>query len=269
MGSPLFGLLHKLPVFSTISFPQKYFGLPMIFVTSVLCGRFFSLRWVRRRAALRAAGWTGLALSAALGGWIGVLRMRAVSSDDMPELPAVGEFYQVSSVGLSARARQPLRANPYFAMKRNVGARSWYSSVKFWRHTIPRYLIDKRNRAAPVGIYRGEAYCLKEENGVRIVRRSGNRVLVDCRLASPDRVVVNQNYHVSWRCSAGRVVHEKGLVAVDLDRTGEYRIEFAFEPWDLRVGIAITLGTAALAVYGCLARRRSKERRRRRPPSSP
>jgi hypothetical protein len=220
--------------------------LPLILASALLCGRFFSLAWVRRRRRLAGLCLAAVAASAVYGSAVGQKRMAAIASDAVPPPPSSGRIFQVEAAGDAASP--PMLAQAYFAMQANVGVRSWNSSVYFPRRVVSRFQVSADNRPRAVAGYRGEAYALDPANSASLAWVRGGLMRVECRLASPDVVVVNQNFHPSWRSSVGEVVNVEGVLGVRLPAAGAFQVDLRFEPWDVTVGLAVTLITAAVGV---------------------
>lgn len=80
---------------------------------------------------------------------------------------------------------------------------------------------------------------------------SPHRIEVEVDLQRPARLRVNQNWHRGWRASAGRVVNDQGVVAIDLPKG---RRVVAIEHRDPLVWAGLAISWAALAallVWGC------------------
>jgi hypothetical protein len=104
-----------------------------------------------------------------------------------------------------------------------------------------------------------EEYLRDAEAGtVRRVAWSPNHVALETVLTHPARVYVNQNWHPGWRSSAGTVVSDNGLLAVDLP-AGTQTVTLRFLPRSALGGLATTLlGLGAAGMLLCRARRRTK-----------
>jgi hypothetical protein len=228
----------------------------MVFFTALLCGRFFGVRFIRHRRLLRAGCVGGLLLSSILAVWVGRTRLLSTASDPMPALRPSRHFYQMALLTeVISRRVDPLPVELYFAMKSNTGSISAFSSLVFERRAIPKYAVTRSGVARFCSNYPGEVFCLRPENRVRIVERTGNRVRVECDLVTPDVVVVNQNAHPSWRAGRLRIVEHEGLLAAEIQQAGHRTVEFRFEPWDLHAGLAVTLATVLLGAFWAAYRR--------------
>lgn len=106
----------------------------------------------------------------------------------------------------------------------------------------------------------------------RALRRawSPHRIEVAVDLARPARLRVNQNWHRGWRASAGRVVNDGGVVAVDLPK-GQRLVVIEHRDPLVWAGLALSWATlAALGVWGAADAWTWWQRRRERalPPTS-
>jgi hypothetical protein len=89
---------------------------------------------------------------------------------------------------------------------------------------------------------------------------SPNHIRLRAKLARPARVYVNQNWHPGWRSTAGTVVTDGGLLAIDLP-AGDHEFELAFLPRSGLVGGATSLAALAVAGLALFRSRRSRDDR--------
>ena len=89
---------------------------------------------------------------------------------------------------------------------------------------------------------------------VKRVRWTPNRIALHVDFDAPGRVVVNQNHDRHWRASVGRVVSDRGRLAVDVP-AGARALELVYWPRSLTLGLAISgLGFAGLIAMLVAAR---------------
>ena len=68
-------------------------------------------------------------------------------------------------------------------------------------------------------------------------------------LQGADTLIINQNYHPSWRTNAGKLSDRGGLLAVVLDKPGDYMIQLAYVPLEFYRGLVISILSLLLAYY--------------------
>ena len=99
---------------------------------------------------------------------------------------------------------------------------------------------------------------------VEWVKAGVSSVNVALTLEKPDRLVINQNHARGWHSEIGRVVSEKGLLAVALP-AGTHRVALWFRPTSLVVGGALSVVglilTLLLAICGLPPWRRRRSQR--------
>lgn len=74
---------------------------------------------------------------------------------------------------------------------------------------------------------------------------SPNRIEVEVDFAKPGTVVVNQNFHKSWRVTGGALTNHEGLLAARVP-AGHHLVTFRFWPSSFFVGLAVTVTTLLL-----------------------
>jgi hypothetical protein len=242
--SPFVGL-KALPVFSALRYPERYLILVALAAAVVAAVGVRTLEALARRRRAWSLGL--LALVAALG---------ATAS------------YLVSDHHLVASKRMLLPAPPvlerdFHQTRGNRWNLAYYApmsrgSLSCW-DAYPVPMSPALRGDLPADEY------LADASAGTAARTAWSPARIDVRvdLARPARLLVNQNYHPGWRASAGRVVDDGGLIAVDLP-AGQCDVTLRFRPRSAIAGFASTL--AALAALGWIAlraRRRPGELGRR------
>ena len=98
---------------------------------------------------------------------------------------------------------------------------------------------------------------------VEVANRTANTFTLDVNVEKPSRILINSTYDRGWRSSAGTLVEQNHQLALDLQKTGRYRVHLVYWPRTLPLGIALTaLGIAGIAGYAVRRRRTRKERGR-------
>lgn len=96
------------------------------------------------------------------------------------------------------------------------------------------------------------AYVTTASNEVIPCRASGigGQIDVDCALAERGQLVVQENVYSGWSASLnsqGLPLQTSPWLAVNLP-AGTYHVQFRYRPWDVPVGLALTLLGVALAI---------------------
>lgn len=62
-------------------------------------------------------------------------------------------------------------------------------------------------------------------------------------------LIINQNYDKSWRSDSAKPLSRNGLLAVNLDKTGEYLVSFNYVPISFYAGLGVSMVTLVLMIY--------------------
>ena len=125
-------------------------------------------------------------------------------------------------------------------------------------NVTPRYLVkegDSRflpseiNKLEINPVYRGEVFFLDGENYAQLGYFSPNKVKISVKLQHSGTLIINQNYHSSWRTDTGSLYNNNGLLAVALDKTGKYDVTLVYFPIELYLGLVISVISLLLAYY--------------------
>ncbi len=157
--------------------------------------------------------------------------------------PRVSRFYQVKGVAWWKRwVKRTLALNAANFVKSGIGVADWQGPLLLPCHAQPRFFIARNGNRLPNKSYRAEAYFVNSrENTVKIVEFTPLQVRLRVKLASPDRLILNQNHHPQWVTSEGLVQKWNGLVSVVLPRTGTYEITLQFHPRRMIVGLIVSV----------------------------
>ena len=154
-------------------------------------------------------------------------------------------------------------------LKQNIGVTNfnWKEGVEIKEYAIPNYTLDRwlqkgecvyakgyenissYNEIDLVSsgginpLYKGEAFFTNDKNEARIARFSPNIIDIVFELSSPDKLIINQNYHKSWKTNKGRVINCQGLLAVELTNRGKGSLRLSYMPLDFFAGLFISLTT--------------------------
>ncbi len=273
---------QSVPYAHAIWRPDEFFTFPLLLVLAIACGGALDI-WKRGpKPALYAA------LIVAV---IGLNNMfwpnrRFLYNETLAESPKkmvtlltaeerkLGfspDFFQV-------RIKDP-QADPehyqkdgYFYLRQNIGVANWlYTNLEIKSAVIPRYFIrpgdylyarTRPERLEKNPAYQGEVFFPEADNKAVIERFSPGRIAVRADLKVPGMLVVNQNYHPSWRSSQGRICDYNGLLGVALQEAGVYELELSYVPRDFYLGLFISVCAVCAGIYFFLCRKKESHERK-------
>ena len=140
----------------------------------------------------------------------------------------------------------------YFYIRQNIGITEFHQDllVKIGSYAIPKYFVnngDYEYIANPEGKltlnpgYKGEVFFLEEENQAHMQYFSPDEIRVSVTVKKPGYLIINQNYHKSWRANLGCIIHYHGRLSVALKQTGEYVVILRYVPLGFYKGLIISL----------------------------
>jgi len=232
---PLWPLLHRLPVLSSMRLPTRFL-VPFTLVIGVLAGLgidWLTARWRPWGAVAGAVLIAAATIDCLLVGPPNLVEaLIGVAPDPLHAM----EFRQVLH-GLGADT------DILFAATANRGVLNCYEYAA--------WTTNARGSDQPG--YQGEQYLLGP-GSVRIVDWTPNVLTYNVTVPAAGEFVVNQNYDRWWRVIRGRgvVVNEHGLIGIRVP-AGSQRIVIAYRDYGALLGAVITLTTIAAA--GALWRR--------------
>ena len=239
VGVSLFALLRELPLYTLLRYPERFLTL-FALVFAGLVGMGFNFIDVRAR---RSRAWQAthlLAIVLLAGAYVELVTNHQTETNGVtfvappPEVPR--EFHQ---------ARGNRWALEYYAAM-GRGSLSCFDA-----YDVPQSPRLRGNLEA-------EAYLREPDAGsVTQTSWSPNRIALDVDLTHPTRVYVNQNWHRGWRASAGEVVSERGLLAVDLP-AGHHALTLHFAPQSAIGGALTSLAAILVAVLLWRAQRQAR-----------
>ncbi len=163
--------LWKLPIFSALYRPYKYFSFQVAFTFAIASGQFFWLlaklrpKWLEHICAI---------ILIVAGVWFLYPKTAKVQRDTYTfDTPAEfrtpeKDFFNVQGQNLSRGRAQPFRAATYLNLLRNVGTVDWYTGIPIAENAIPKYFVDANNNYHPNPKYQGEAFFLEVEGAVEL-----------------------------------------------------------------------------------------------------
>ncbi len=267
----IFRYLWPLPFFRSIEAPTRHFIPFVIFLIAVLSGQIFS---AAEKIKFRFAGPAlFLALSFTTADLFVTNGIRQPAfGHPVPQPVLSSPFFQVknSEPGrqvspfvpkniFAVRSWEWTRPSSYELMLRNIGKLNAYTMIYLGEYAAPKYYIEWNGmdsmepqnymwRLNPD--YRGEVYFLNHpQNTAEFTLFSPNKIVAKVSVAHPDTLVINQNFDKSWRSSLSKPVDHQGLLAVELDKEGEYSVTFTYVPLIFYLGLCVSLASLVFLVY--------------------
>lgn len=154
----------------------------------------------------------------------------------------------------------------YPLFQQNIGIVNFYPTIDIAHHAIPKYFINKQqanmifnnitdfSKIEP-GLeinsqYKGEVYFQQKQNQANLLYFSSNKIIIDTKIITPDKLIINQNYHNGWKSNKGKMADYNGLLSIDIDKKTDGLIKLTYFPHNLLIGlIASLLGIVVIYVY--------------------
>lgn len=252
----LFKLLWQLPIPNVISKPWKYFTFPIVFTLIMVGGQFFRLLANIRRRWLEHILAVGLIFFSILALYPGVCAIQKKTyTYDIPAALLVkqNEFYNVNRnreliLTLPKTARLPALLNEYTYLIRNIGVVDWAAAFIIGEKAIPKYFVDINGAFIPNTNYRGEAYFSDPDNLAEVSFRP-NSIIMNVKIEKPDTLIINQNYDRDWHTNHGKILEKDGLIALQLNQTGSYKISMYYISRSFFTGLAISVMTLFILIF--------------------
>ena len=259
-------LWHLHPYVHSIWRLDEYFTFQIFFIIAVATGRFFSVLDVPRRRLLLWLLIPVMIFSLNNMFWPNrrFLENR-IHLRDRSEFSFKKEFSQVTIKNYVGWP-EPYQIDQYYYLQSNIGLTDWlFGNLAIKTNIIPRYFVkegesqylpsqfDKFKKT--YRFYRGEVFFLGEESRAQLQYFSPNKIHVSAQLKNADTLIINQNYHESWRTNVGKIANHKGLLAVVLDGPGDYKIRLTYVPLEFYLGLAVSMVSLLLAYYFLIYKR--------------
>ncbi|MCP4872127.1 MAG: hypothetical protein GY898_25760 [Proteobacteria bacterium] len=258
----LFPLVKVLPIFDAMRSTDRYvaFFLMLWLCLGAGLGVQALLRWERvppgRGPLVVALLLLSLVPHAALAGKLN----HEVFAHSAPEpAPWVETFYQVRTLPFPSRGSQTAALFVYLAPQAGVGVQYPPEDIRPELLAELEASHEQRQDGTLEAIpdYQGEAWFGTGSGTLGPLRPTVNRLTLEVHTQGPARIVINQNHHRAWVPSAGTLGEDRGLIAVDLDAAFDGELQLAFLPASVKIGGAVSAGSAVLfAGVWVLVRRR-------------
>jgi hypothetical protein len=251
-------LWHLHPYVHSIWRLDEYFTFQIFFLIAVISGRFFSFYLGERKKFL----W--LLIPVAIFSlnnmfWPNQRFLEnRIHLRDRSEFSFQKDFFHVKIKNYVGWP-EPYQVDQYYYLQSNIGLIDWlFGNLAIKTNVVPKYLVkegDSRylpaelNKLEANPAYRGEVFFQNEANQVQLQYFSPNKIRVRVHLQGADTLMINQNYHPSWRTNAGKLSNRGGLLAVVLDKPGDYMIQLTYVPLEFYRGFVISILSLLLAYY--------------------
>lgn len=156
------------------------------------------------------------------------------------------------------------RPTQYELLLQNIGKINAYTIIHLGEYATPKYYIewngvdslDPKNYAwHPNPDYKGEIYFLNHpQNKAEFQYFSPNKLIAKVSVRQPDTLIVNQNYDKYWRSNLAKPFGHNGLLAINLNKRGEYLVKFNYVPISFYAGLGVSLVTLVFIIYYLIKR---------------
>lgn len=270
-------IMWHLPFFKSIFFPGKYYGLPMVFLISVISGSFFwiiqkklSLRKFRIISSLIIA-YVFVDLLCANIAYFSIYR----TDFKLPELKPFNSTVRIVNMHKGDEGGGAVLKLSLYC--KGFGMTNFYPVFSdFFSRVIavtPRYFILPRfafmSPSTKIFIvtnpaYKEEAFFIDSLNQVNSWSILPRKIIVQVNVKNPGILVVNQNFDKNWKSNIGIVEDFKGLLALRIEQTGKQTVSFYFVPVLFYAGVVISgvslIGCLGLLVWSLVVQKRAARR---------
>lgn len=271
----LFGLLWKLPVFHSIESPSRYFIPLVIFIVALVAGNLLLI--CEKKKFL-----IPILILLVVISTVDLFYTNGTKEESfpvpLPQYTKQQSFFSVKNSNPAGkvssllprrirmtRSREWAWPTQYELLLQNVGKINAYTNIHLGEYAKPKYYIDWNSeetfnpknytwRSNPD--YKGETYFLNSPNNkAEFQYFSPNKLIVKINLKDPDTLIINQNYNKYWRCAIMPIDYN-GFLALKLNKTGAYLIEFNYVPLGFYLGLGISLVTLFFIIGYFMLKRR-------------
>ncbi len=268
----LFRLLWQLPLFHSLQEPERYFIHLLIFIITLASGRFFLIRQKLKRKFVNLIFilvliFTTVDLFFTNGG-----KMEESFSIPIPKYTKQVSFFSIKNTGdankvsLLIPKRMPLmqllettRPTQYELLLQNIGKINAYTNIHLGEYATPKYYIEWNGVDSldpanytwhPNPDYKGEIYFLNHPNNkAEFQYFSPNKLIAKVSVLEPDILIINQNYDKYWRSDSTKPTSHNGLLAINLNKRGEYLVQFNYVPISFYAGLGVSFITLFFMIY--------------------
>jgi hypothetical protein len=269
----LFKLLWQLPVFHSIEAPTRYFVPFVIFIIAFTSGQLFLIR-----EKIKPKFITLIFILLTIFTTVDLFLTNGTNKDSfplpVPKYTKQTPFFPVKNSGpgdkvspsipkrmFLLRSWEWTMPTQYELMLQNIGKINWYGNIHLGEYAIPKYYIDWDKTESPVPEnytwhlnpdYKGEIYFLNSQiNKAELKYFSSNKIIAKVSLVEPDTLIINQSYDKYWKAGSSKPISHKGLLALPLDKKGNYKVNFSYMPISFYLGLIISLATFIYIIHSC------------------
>jgi len=268
---------------------SKYFSFPILFLVSLIGGRLFLLPGGIKRLKLLPQF---VLIAVALMGIINMFNENkkdlVFSYLELPKKINVDSFFQVKVkeyqiVGPALDIPdEKFTCFYWLSMLQGFGVTNnilGADALAISDQVIHKYFVDSKyydevknfSNSNPMDnqqvnpYYRGEVFFAQDENQADFKYFSPNRLEVSVFVKNDsDILVINQRYDEGWKCDSGRLLNWRGLLGVEINRSGNYLVRFQYLPIYFLLGLGVSsLTVLCIILYLWSSRKRFFIRRNR------
>ncbi len=259
----LFKLLWQLPIFHSIESPSRYFIPLVIFIVALIAGRL-PLFGTKKKFI------TPILILLVAISTIDLFYTNGSKEESfplaVPQYTKQQSFFSVKNSNpannvsslvprriFMTRAWEWAWPTQYELILTNIGKINAYTNIHLGEYAKPKYYIDWNTEESfdPKNYtwrlnpdYKGEIYFLNNPNNkAEFQYFSPNKLIAKVTVSEPDTLVINQNYDKYWKSSPSKPIAHNNLLALKLDKTGEYLINFNYVPVSFYVGLGVSIFT--------------------------
>lgn len=256
---------------------DKYFGFFIPFLICLIGGRFFSI-FEKKRKFFQVSALAIIIIGIGNMYWQNRLVFQDMIYEKIPMFRKYDSFFQVEVKKFEIERRLPgyfeskdMRSYQTFwiLLQQNIGLTNFilHGTIDIGEHAVSKYVIDPEGLKGECAFvkgyediskfdivdlissgkanpsYRGEVFPLNEDDEAKMIYFSPNRIEINVKLNTPGKLVINQNYHRSWRTNNGRLTNYRGLLALELSDKGSHIIRLTYLPLDFYVGLLVSVMT--------------------------
>ncbi|MFH1460421.1 MAG: hypothetical protein ABIG64_08675 [Candidatus Omnitrophota bacterium] len=262
--------VQKIPLFKYMIEISKYYALIIVFIISIISGAFFKL--LKSNFSKKNRNIIAITLCLLTYGnllWANIGYFSVYNKKIMLEKKlSSGNFSSARCINMHRRDEGGfvLLFNALFLkgigahnfMYRSTGTfRSDYLESKYF--VIPRFVFLQPSTEIMIlknPAYNGEVNFLSKSNLVKYFSIKPNSVHLKIEVIEPDILIINQNYSKYWMSQEGNVINYKGLLALAINKKGEYEVTIKYVPIEFYLGSIISL--IFLMLFGIYFLKRKK-----------
>jgi hypothetical protein len=236
----IFYLLTRIPVFSSIDAPSKYFvfflGFTVILMGAVALDALPEWAYPKLTTSAMALVAAGLLF---LPGWhrLGQVFDKADFPQEARAFVQVDTPYFVEHVWEGPEDQKP---DLYRYYRKGLGIVRWEDNFQLPSKVKAHWLVQANGTLAENPHYQGEAWLPAGQGRATLSKITANSIVVDIQASSDSTLTINQNYDPNWRCSSGEVEGDDGLLAVPV-KSGVSQVSCHYQSPVFRVGFGLSI----------------------------